>query len=191
MNKSELANEITKGVNSRIGSQLVAFQFVLEELDAARQGNDDAIQFVNNSGFSASEYEGAMHNSFEEVDGANGPQQHLLSSVMPYSSDMDFMVSLRLQVVENIINEWRLTSQSDDRTDSLLQSLRDILENDEDVMPDLTSNIQAPAKAQARHIHFREKNITSAQNIISTLIELTGDDIDTIIKRSLCIDNNA
>jgi len=185
MNVNDLARKITEGVSDRIATKEVALQFVLEELDAARQGNDAAIQFVNNSGFSASEYEGAMQNSFEEVDGANGPQQFLLSSVMAYSSDMDFMVNLRLQVVKNIIDEWSLTNQDDGRVENLMQSLKKILEDDEAVMPELTTNIAVPDKAQARHIHFREKNITSAKNILSTIIEITGDDADTIINKSL------
>ncbi len=113
MNLNDLSSEITKGVSDRIATKKVALQFALEELDAARQGNDAAIQFVKNSGFSASEYEGAMQNSFEEVDGADGPQQFLLSSVMPYASDMNFMINLRLQVVKNIIDKWSLTKQDD------------------------------------------------------------------------------
>lgn len=108
MNVNDLASKIEKGVSDRIATKEVAFQFVLEELDAARQGNNAAIQFVNNSGFSASEYEGAMQNSFEEVDGANGPQQFLLSSIMQYRSDMDFMVNLRLKVVQKVIDHWQL-----------------------------------------------------------------------------------
>ena len=163
-------------------STQVALQFVLEELDAARQGNERAVQFVENSGFSESEYEGAMQNSFEEVD---GPQQFLLSSGMQYSSDMDFMMNLRIQVVENIINDWELKSQREGRVDNLLQSLRNILEDDESVMPALTSNIAIPAIAKARHIHFRQKNIDSAKNIVSTLSEITGDNIDTVINNSL------
>lgn len=185
MNINDLAREITKGVSNRIATKEVALQFVLEELDAARQGNDAAIQFVENSGFNASEHEGAMQNSFEEVDGNNGPQQFLLFSVMPYASDMDFMINLRLEVVKNIINEFSLTNQDDVRVEKLMQSLKKILEDDEDVMPALTANVAVPDKAQARHIHFREKNITSAKNILSTIVEMTGDDADTIINNSL------
>lgn len=39
MNMTEIINKITKGVISRINSKKVVYQFVLEELDAARQGN--------------------------------------------------------------------------------------------------------------------------------------------------------
>ena len=183
--KNNIVANITQGVNSRISSEKVALQFVLEELDAASQGNETAVQFVKNSGFSPSEYEGAMKRSFEEVDGVNGPQQFLLSSVMQYSSDMDFMVSLRLKVVENIIHDWGLGNLESSRISNLLQSLRSILEDDASVMPALTKNIPVPTSAQDKHVHFRQKNLDSAQNIISTLSVITGDDIDTIIRNSL------
>ena len=91
MNKTEIINEITQGVNNRINSKKVAYQFILEELDAARQGNDEAMLFIQDSGFSESEYIDAIQNSFEEVDGVNGPQQFLLNSVMPYASNMDLI----------------------------------------------------------------------------------------------------
>jgi hypothetical protein len=185
--KNDIVANITQGVNSRISSERVALQFVLEELDAARQGNEVALQFVKNSGFSPSEYEGAMQNSFEEVDGPDGPQQFLLSSVMQYSSDMDFMVNLRLKVVENIIHDWGLNKQEKGRTDNLLQSLRNILEDDDSVMAALTKNIPVPASAQTRHVHFRRKNIDSARDIVSSLSVITGDDVDTIIKTALQI----
>jgi hypothetical protein len=50
----------------------------LEELDASSQGNEVARDFTKNSGFSSYEYRDAMLNSFEEVDGEDGPQQFLL-----------------------------------------------------------------------------------------------------------------
>lgn len=96
-------------INEKISSLRVARQFVLEELDAARQGNDVAQRFVKNSGFSESEYKGAMNRSFEEVDGANGPQQlilHILTSQL--SQDIELMVKVRCQTVEHIMKEWNL-----------------------------------------------------------------------------------
>jgi hypothetical protein len=90
-----------------IQSHEIALQFVLEELDAARQGNDTAINFVNNSGFEPNDYTGAMNNSFEEVDGPNGPQQMLLNQIITVSS-MDLRVNLRVAIVDNIMQEWKL-----------------------------------------------------------------------------------
>jgi|LWDU01.1.fsa_nt_gi hypothetical protein len=93
--------------DNTIQSHEIALQFVLEELDAARQGNDTAVNFVNNSGFKSNEYIGAMKNSFAEVDGPDGPQQMLLNQIMTVSS-MDLRVELRVAIVDNIMQEWKL-----------------------------------------------------------------------------------
>ncbi|MBT4723140.1 hypothetical protein HOB30_05255 [Candidatus Falkowbacteria bacterium] len=106
-NAESAAPKFAKQVNQKINSKKVALQFVLEELDAARQGNATALNFVNNSGFEESEYIGAMNNSFEEVDGPNGPQQMLLNQIMTVSS-MDLRVKLRVAIVDEIMQEWKL-----------------------------------------------------------------------------------
>ena len=98
---------IFQEVQKLIGSYEVALQFVLEELDAARQGDDTAINFAKNSGFSESDYKGAMDNSFDEVDGPGGPQLLLLNFLFKIG-DMDLMVSLRVATVDKIMQEWRL-----------------------------------------------------------------------------------
>ena len=41
----------------------VAFQFVLEEVEAASKGNDEAKSFAANSGIPENEYSGALQNS--------------------------------------------------------------------------------------------------------------------------------
>jgi hypothetical protein len=100
-----------KLINQKINSKRVALQFALEELDAARQGNATAVNFVNNSGFEPNEYIGAMNNSFEEVDGPNGPQLMLLNHIMTVSN-MDARVKLRVAIVDNIMQEWKLGKYS-------------------------------------------------------------------------------
>ena len=106
-NMNRYAIDIARGVEKRINSIEVAKQFVLEELDAASQGNEVAMRFVKNSGISENEYKGAMGNSFEEVDGADGPQQFILISCMQLG-DMDLMVETRIQVVDYIMKQWNL-----------------------------------------------------------------------------------
>ena len=108
-NKSEpmmndYAIDIVRGVSKRIKSFDVAIQFVLEELDAAKDGNETAKVFVKNSGINASEYENAISNSFEEVDGVNGPQQFLIMSCMTLGN-MELMVETRTQIVDYIMKE--------------------------------------------------------------------------------------
>ena len=101
-----LAKSIFEQVSKTINSQRVAKQFILEELDAASQGNEMAIQFVKSSGFKKEEYENAMNNSFNEVDGPNGPQQTLLKNCM-ILGDMDLMVKTRILVTQMIIEKYK------------------------------------------------------------------------------------
>ena len=104
---NSIASWTSKEVMKRIDSYDIALQFVLEELDAARQGDDTAINFANNSGFKENEYVGAMGNSFEEVDGPDGPQNCLLNIVLQIS-DIDLMVRLRVATVDKIMLYWNL-----------------------------------------------------------------------------------
>ena len=105
------ASWASQEVMKRIDSYDVALQFVLEELDAARQGNDTAINYAKNSGFKENEYVDAMGNSFEEVDGPDGPQQMLLTQIMSVSS-MDTKVKLRVTIVDKVMQEWKLGKYS-------------------------------------------------------------------------------
>ena len=101
------STRVAQEVLTKIGSYEVALQFVLEEIEAASQGNKKALDFVKNSGFSESEYSGAMNNSFDEVDGPGGPQLLLLNFVTQIS-DIDLMVSLRVAAVDKIMQTWQL-----------------------------------------------------------------------------------
>ncbi|GAC30399.1 hypothetical protein [Brumicola pallidula] len=95
-----------KQIITRISDTEVAYQFVLEELDAARQGNESAIAFVNQSGIEESEYIGAMSRSFEAVDGADGPQQMMLMICMHLQDDTDSMVKLRTKIADHIMQSF-------------------------------------------------------------------------------------
>lgn len=101
------STRVAQEVLTKIGSYEIALQFVLEEIEAASQGNKKALDFVKNSGFSESEYSGAMNNSFDEVDGPGGPQLLLLNFVTQIS-DIDLMVSLRVAAVDKIMQTWQL-----------------------------------------------------------------------------------
>ena len=101
------STRVAQEVLTKIGSYEVALQFVLEEIDAASQGNKIAVDFVKNSGFSEGEYKGAMSNSFDEVDGPEGPQLFLLHFITQMS-DIDLMVSLRVASVDKIMQTWKL-----------------------------------------------------------------------------------
>jgi hypothetical protein len=103
------AKRLAEILNEKIPSLVVARQFIFEELDAARQGNSNAKSFAAQSGIPLNEYENAMKKSWEEVDGANGPQQllhHILLSQLDH--DRDLMLQMRFKVVEHIMKKWNL-----------------------------------------------------------------------------------
>ncbi len=84
----------------------IAYQFVLEEIEAASRGNDKAIKFATNSGISANEYIGSMSNSRPEVDGPDGPQQTLIGICSQFISNTDLMVELRTRIVDHIMESF-------------------------------------------------------------------------------------
>lgn len=102
------AELLAEYVNQKILSEDVAIQFVLEEIEAASQGNELARIFAENSGFDEDDYIDAMNNSFEEVDGENGPQQEILTLCMMLYPNQDLMAELRIKTVDNIMKHWKL-----------------------------------------------------------------------------------
>ena len=81
----------------------IAYQFVLEELDGASQGNHKAISFARNSGVSPHEYRGSLTKSTPEIDGPDGPQQFLTIVCAQLQPNMDLAVDLRVMIVDNIM----------------------------------------------------------------------------------------
>ena len=102
------AELVAEYLNQKILSEDVAMQFILEELEAASKGNDTAQLFAKTSGFDKDDYEDSMNNSFEQVDGKNGPQQELLNLCMMLYPNQDLMVELRIRVVDHIMKIWEL-----------------------------------------------------------------------------------
>lgn len=190
---NDIVMNIAQGVNSRISSKKIALQFVLEELDAARQGNEEAVQFVKNSGFSASEYEGAMKNSFEEVDGPNGPQQYLLSAVMQYSSNMDFMVNLRLQVVKNVMNTWELdVPQKEEVNEEFIEKQNEIISklsslSESTEVKTCRMSITPINEIWSWEFEFSDEELETANELVSILYDLRNGDfiapVYNIVKR--------
>lgn len=95
-------------LNEKIQNEDVAIQFVLEEIEAASHGNEIARQFASNSGYEKDDFKGAMHNSFEEVDGKDGPQQEILNLCMMLYPNQQLMTELRIKTVDNIMKIWKL-----------------------------------------------------------------------------------
>lgn len=95
-------------LNENIGSEEIAIQFILEELDAASKGNAQAINFVSHSGFDEEDYASAMQHSFEEVDGVEGPQQFLHGITMALYPDQNMMIQLRIKIIDRIMQIWEI-----------------------------------------------------------------------------------
>lgn len=97
------ARRLAEIIAKKLPTKEIAYQFVLEEIEAASQGNQMAISFARNSGISAQEYEGALKNSRPEVDGPGGPQQTLLGICTQLMSNTNLMVKLRTEITDNIM----------------------------------------------------------------------------------------
>ncbi len=100
---------VARIINEKITSQTLAKQFVLEELDAARQGNSHAINFVKQSGFSQNEYVGAMLKTGWK--GEESELEHLqlyFRYFLMQVKDMDLMVKLSTSTVDEIMKIWKL-----------------------------------------------------------------------------------
>jgi hypothetical protein len=93
-------------VNHKIHSREIAYQFILEELEAASQGNHEAQEFAARSGIDSAEYAGAMENSMEEVEGPSGPQQTLLKELISLGQPFETLASIRIKIVQKIIEQW-------------------------------------------------------------------------------------
>lgn len=92
-------------VRLKIRTHRARLQFILEELDAARQGNLAAKAFARQSGIQEAEYVDALDRSFDEVDGPGGPQQTLITLCMQLRHNMDLVVEFRTSIVKIIMKE--------------------------------------------------------------------------------------
>jgi len=95
-------------VRMTIPDERVWWQFILEELDAANDGNAKAQAFVQQSDIPEHLYKGALDRSFPEVDGPNGPQQTIIRIAGQLIEEADLMVELRTSIVRNIIKDYSI-----------------------------------------------------------------------------------
>ncbi len=87
-------------------NESLAYEFVLQELDGARNGTEYAKQFVKDSGIPPSEYHGHLSNDTPELDKA---QLFFVAISMKLQSiDLDFSVELRVNVVNKIMQYYNL-----------------------------------------------------------------------------------
>ncbi|MER2540226.1 MAG: hypothetical protein ABTQ26_13385 [Azonexus sp.] len=179
-----VVNVVFLMIAPRLTSREIAYQFVLEELEGASIGNDASRVFALTSGISQHEYKNASDNSLEELD---GPQQQLLELTFQLAYDRELMAAFRCKLAENIMQHFNFGKYSDsnERINDLLEKLRDILFSDQNVTSALTTRFSAPKNAPIRHIHFTNKNIEAAKDIIGILREFADKDDDSIIRMAL------
>ena len=113
------AKRFSEIIMQKIPTDEIAYQFVLEEIEAASQGNDTAISFAKNSGISPQEYKGAMEDSRPEVDGPDGPQQFILALCMQLQPNVDLVVELRTKIIDNIMRTLSFGKYKDQKSASL------------------------------------------------------------------------
>ena len=99
-------NDIYHKVSSEITSVEMAYEFILKELDAASQGNKEAVEFVKNSPFTKEEYEGALSESTLSSWSINDPQSTLTHLIRKNCLPNSQTAKLRISVVQKIIDDW-------------------------------------------------------------------------------------
>ena len=101
--------ELIKIIESKQDSRKVAWQFVLEELDAAKDGADFVQDRIKSFYINSSDYIGAMSRSWGDVDGSDGPQQFLLTLAMALSKrvGIENSAKVRISIVEYIIHHYK------------------------------------------------------------------------------------
>lgn len=100
---------IAEFVNEKISSESLALQFVLEELDASRYGNEYAKKFAEKSGFSSNLYKGAMKRSRWEGDEDELEHVQLFfRKMLVMIKDTKLMVQVSIATVDEIMKIWSL-----------------------------------------------------------------------------------
>jgi len=91
----------------------LAHEFVMQELDGARQGDKSSVKFAENSGVPESRYKGSLNHDTPELDKAQEFMQMITSKLYPR---MDIIVPLRIEIVKNIMEAYGI-GQSLERSD--------------------------------------------------------------------------
>ena len=120
-------SDIIEIINSKPKSLSVAHQFIYEELEAAYYVIDSEEELIDGLGFlehrvrncaiSKEKCLGAMNKSWDDVDGADGPQQYLLEFTLVVRQQLgkELSIIFRISVVENIIAFFKLGKYKDNK----------------------------------------------------------------------------
>ena len=151
------SSRIAELVNEKIYSHEVALQFVLEELDAARNGNDIAVAFALNSGFSPYEYIGALEKTTWE--GEESELEHVQLFLRHFGakiSDIDLRVELGTNVVDKIMQKWKLGKYASQQA-SLKAGMR-LEEAEVDIISIVRNNNVIYINDEADHLFIPDKD---------------------------------
>ena len=151
------AKRFSEIIVQKMPTEEIAYQFVLEEIEAASQGNDTAISFARNSGISPKEYKGAMRNSRPEVDGPDGPQQFILALCMQLQSNVDLVVDLRTKIVDNIMKTLSFGKYEGQKSSSLKGGMR-LDEAEVDILFIVNDNAVIYINEEADHLFATDKD---------------------------------
>jgi len=97
------AKRFAEIIAKKLTRRELAYQFILEELEAASMGNSAAKKFVAESGIERSKYKDALNNSHPEIDGPDGPQLLIINLAMDLRHKPELMVEFRCKVDEHIM----------------------------------------------------------------------------------------
>lgn len=95
-------------ISRKLPTREIAYQFILEELDGASQGNAASEGFAQRSGIPHEAYKGALSNSNPDVDGPEGPQQMLMALSLQLVNNQALMAEFRCMVDDKIMRRFSL-----------------------------------------------------------------------------------
>lgn len=104
-----LSKKIVNELSTKIDTKVLATQFILEELDAARLGDEFAQNFAKYSGFKPEEYINAMRKT--KWQGEESKLEHLQLTFRHFLvqiNNLDLRVLLSTSVVDEIMKNWKL-----------------------------------------------------------------------------------
>ncbi|MGB6329507.1 MAG: hypothetical protein WBF48_11325, partial [Halarcobacter sp.] len=120
----EVTEEIIKIIDSKPKNISVAHQFIYEELEASYIGIKENEELINGLGFlehrlatcgiNKEKFLGSMEKSWDDIDGANGPQQTLLILTIKIRKKLGIEIStlFRISVIENIMAHYKMGKYS-------------------------------------------------------------------------------
>ncbi len=102
---------IIKIIDLKKDIQRVAFQFILEELDAGKDGTDYVQYKIRTSGVDQIKFDGAMNRSWDDVDGANSPQEFLnigMFQLLHQTQDINLVARVRITIVDELMKYYKI-----------------------------------------------------------------------------------